>query len=890
MSELTYEQYLQKRENIVNNLRDNYDQLRMLEKHKPTMQISLSLASWLQPEEKPGESNAYDVLSTIVPELIDSAIKINKKSFYENAQLLKDLDNQYIDYFNQLFNNNPPNNEDLSNNANNLWNINIDELGDLQQKINDLNQEIAEINNQLQNLQDIADKLANTTDPEEFKKLCDQLEKLNKTLKDKYEKDKEEYEGAKSIAPNQVIDPIMLDLDNDGIETTDIIEGIYFDHDQDGFAEATAWVGEDDGLLVMDRNGNGTIDDGSELFGNYTPLSDGSTANDGYEALTDLDSNSDGVIDANDEEFSSLQVLKGDGTLLKLEEAGIQSISLDYTETDITDENENQQVATGTYTKTDGTTGEVGEYNLDTNSSDTVQTEWLEEPLDIQNLPNIRGFGNVYTLHQAMVRDESGELKALVEAFAAETDPDVRAALVEQIIFVWAGVEDVNPSSRGSYIDARILEALEEFMGEEFYSEVNGSANPIEEAADTLKDLYNNKYEYIYAQLMSQTHFKSLSNLIEYDYNEETGELTYNLDAVIAELQNQLALDQAEGTEILRQYLRMLEGLGIDDYTDMEYFYDSFDNIIGDFIDPLAAANKILIEGTYGNDNGTDSISGTLEDEAILGKDGNDYIHARMGEDYVEGGDGNDTILTCYGDDIAYGGEGNDSIFAGNWENTDKDTIIGGTGDDFLDGSHGADTYIYALGDGNDTIFDRGNHDDDSYMDKLILEGIALSQVTFSASTADLDSSRFPETILTIYIEETGESIQIYQEGFGDSTWSEYASQIEAFVFDDTTIYISEVLSSLQTLGTEGDDSLRGSRFGETIMGYEGDDTIIANVNDEELSYGSDTVDGGEGNDVIYTSKASDSILGGAGDDTINAGSGSDTILAGAGNDFISGE
>ena len=82
--------------------------------------------------------------------------------------------------------------------------------------------------------------------------------------------------------------PIILDLDGDGVETTGVKAGAYFDHAGDGFAEQTGWVGADDGLLVYDRNGNGVIDSGAELFGNNTMLANGSKAANGFEALKEL--------------------------------------------------------------------------------------------------------------------------------------------------------------------------------------------------------------------------------------------------------------------------------------------------------------------------------------------------------------------------------------------------------------------------------------------------------------------------------------------------------------------------------------------------------------------------------------------------------------------------
>lgn len=104
------------------------------------------------------------------------------------------------------------------------------------------------------------------------------------------------------------IDPIILDLDGDGIETTSLENNVNFDLDANGFAESTAWVNWDDGLLVSDRNSNGYIDSGRELFGDQTLLNNGQLATSGYQALAELDSNLDGKIDLNDTQFADLKV------------------------------------------------------------------------------------------------------------------------------------------------------------------------------------------------------------------------------------------------------------------------------------------------------------------------------------------------------------------------------------------------------------------------------------------------------------------------------------------------------------------------------------------------------------------------------------------------------
>jgi hypothetical protein len=121
------------------------------------------------------------------------------------------------------------------------------------------------------------------------------------------------FHNAQTWTPPYYADPLVLDLDNDGIETTSINgwNGVLFDHNNDGVKTATGWLSGDDGFLVLDKDGNGTIDNGNELFGDNTHLTNGAVAADGFAALADLDSNQDGVMDANDAVFANLRVWQG---------------------------------------------------------------------------------------------------------------------------------------------------------------------------------------------------------------------------------------------------------------------------------------------------------------------------------------------------------------------------------------------------------------------------------------------------------------------------------------------------------------------------------------------------------------------------------------------------
>jgi len=103
--------------------------------------------------------------------------------------------------------------------------------------------------------------------------------------------------------------PILLDLNGDGFSLTDLVGRVRFDLNPYGTAEQISWTssGSDDAWLVLDRNGNGSVDDGTELFGNFTPQP-ASDSRQGYRALAVLDLNHDGVVDSRDTGFQDLRL------------------------------------------------------------------------------------------------------------------------------------------------------------------------------------------------------------------------------------------------------------------------------------------------------------------------------------------------------------------------------------------------------------------------------------------------------------------------------------------------------------------------------------------------------------------------------------------------------
>lgn len=559
-------------------------------------------------------------------------------------------------------------------------------------------------------------------------------------------------------ADNDMTEPIVLDLDGNGFGTTNVSNGVYFDFNNDGFAEKIAWADDGDGVLVADLNNNGKIDNGTEVL----------TA----ETLSSFDTNNDGVINSEDENFANLKIMKNDGTVLSLADAGVESINTNITETDYTDENENFLFGEGSFIKTDGTINNFGEYYFKTDYTDTEEVDLIEETEAVAALPDIENVGKLRSLHQAMLRDEN--LQMLVSNFVSETNDTTRMEILEQMIFKWAGCENIEINSRGIYVNSKNLALWEAINGKDFISSNEGEDNPTfpnEEAASLIETEIAKFKNSIYAQLMQQTHLKTY-----YDAIDKT-EIQYDLTPVINLLDAQISQNEAVGKDLVYQVAKMLKGL---DLIDSSNFFDAKndncfylkyttnDRNLKWLIDSIGEVYALDItgegEGTSGDDlfmteededghfhslwgndvlygnNDFDSFYSCAGNDIVDGGDGDDEIFAGEGNDIVFGGAGNDQLYGAWGDDTIFGGDGDDTIYPDQVDNVNgygagegNDIIRGDKGNDTIYSDLGDDTFIFNLGDGQDTVYEKQGVDTFYFGN-----GIAWSDLTFEQSGDDM--------------------------------------------------------------------------------------------------------------------------------------------------------
>ncbi|MCW5322943.1 calcium-binding protein [Verminephrobacter aporrectodeae subsp. tuberculatae] len=722
-------------------------------------------------------------------------------------------------------------------------------------------------------------------------------------------------------------DPLVLDLDGDGIETTSTRDGtiILFDHDADGVKTGTGWVKPDDGWLVLDRNGNGTIDSGRELFGVDTLKSNGQLASNGFDALKDLDANNDGKINSADSVFANLRVwrdLNQDGIsqteeLTTLDANSITAIGVNSSAVRTDLGNGNLQTAAGAFTRSNGTTGTTGETSSAAANLDllvnTFYRQFSDEiPLTDQAkaLPNLRGSGRVRDLSEAI--SLSTDLGNWVQTYTQQTTRQGQIDKLDGFIEKWANTADLKSlkaqaealsssafrltynlaglaAGTSAYDEfVRKLGVVERFMGFT-YGGANGQARftPLVASSGHLTVAltaeqiacvalaYDRFKTDIYESLLLRTRLGSYFDKLDIAVTD--GRMALDFQPVENAFGQAIASSPRDGIIDLVEFLSAagetrLAKLGwnateflttqLNTTTDL----GAFSKELSSWTVRFAASSEHRLAGT----SRPDLIVASAGDDNIRGFDGNDILIGKAGDDTVDGGKGDDIVLGGAGNDSLSGGAGDDHLEGGDgndWIQGDAgaDTLDGGAGNDTLHGDYGNDTYLFGKGDGQDTI----SLDSDRAADKLnVLQfkaGVAPSEIVATRSGS----------YLVLSIAGTADEVSISNFFYSDDPANNY-NPIQQIRFADGTTWDINGIKSQVFAGTAAADNIVGTTADDSISGQAGADTIYGRD-------GNDTLDGGADNDSLYGGNGTDTLNGGAGNDVLRGDAGNDTYLFGKG-------
>ncbi len=649
------------------------------------------------------------------------------------------------------------------------------------------------------------------------------------------------------------VDPIIIDLNKNKITSTKLNNTTYFDHDNNNFKEASSWIDKGDAFLALDKNNNGLIDNGNELFGNHTISNTrfkytNNKATNGFEALKAYDLNGDNVIDSKDEIYDKLVLWKDSnqnaitdkGELIKLKDSGIVSIDLNYKNTN-TDEKGNTIKQSSTVTFEDGSTTIANDVwfkvnldktkhisidemikdtlinlnkrqdelikkykennNLNTNdlnddeslqnilnSDETLKTynDKLNTLFTIKSLPQVKAFGNLSSLQEAMVNNP--KLATMVNLYLL-MDEKAKKEIISDIIYEWAGVSSVDDSSMRGEVKEKDMIVYEKLSGKPFmwkgrYPDANRYVKPV------IEEIFNNFKNYAYASIELQTTYSDIN--LDIDYMKFDGK---------------------------------------------EYRYD-FSNI-NEYLKTLLTNNQIDKALNF-----IQTLKTSLTYKPVATNHLNDYVKNTLPNSLKEFKFFIATLLN----NRKIGNDNNQTIYGSN----QTDVINGKGGDDKLYGYSGDDLYEFDKNFGNDIIYDTQGDNE-----IVFTKGITKEDLSFKRELANL----------IIYVtNENGEKDSItVQNAFclmndlGDGI-------IQSITFADGTKLSKDDILNLSPL--KGSD--------------EADNLYLTNEND--------ILNAGNGNDEIHGKKGDDIINGDSGDDRLFGGDGNDILNGGTGNDELYGE
>lgn len=731
-------------------------------------------------------------------------------------------------------------------------------------------------------------------------------------------------------------DPLVINLDGDAYNadiTND--QRVYFDIDGDGIGEAISWVAADDGFVVRDLNGNGYIDDITEMFGNDQV--------DGFTALSALDADSNGVVEG--AELAGLQLwqdINQDGISQAGELSDLSThdiLSIDVSNVTATGQIEGV-THTGSGTTSTGTI-EVYNTNFAVNQSNSRYTaEYDLDPRTIF-LPTLRGYADLPDFHVALSLDndetDPNSLMSLMLNISGYSMTEIFenwnsvVSTIEQAMFRWAGVDGIDPASRGEFVDdARQLEFIEAYFGEAFVDRNEWGTNPGEVQANGIRDLWEGDlFAGLVANVLTQMSAGQLLEGGQYYLSGDNSSFTsISLSAVDDLEAAAIALpDTAARHDFwvgVAGFYNMFRASGsggggsyIIDGSDLTYLdnaiqasdatldwatisYD-YENPEGDTIIGTAGVDDATVDAIYGGTIEADTISGLEGADVLYGGLGNDVLYGHS-EDGVGDDGAADELRGEEGDDVLYGGDGDDDLRgdAGN------DHLIGGNGNDvlrpganssqdLLEGGAGDDLYIIPI---SSSGFKAQNY-------VLDTSGVDTIDIGTVQSFDDTNFKRVGDTGLQlkfVYLPSGDQKTVIIANQLQDTNYTQAIEYITYKIGSTTHTldlinYLNNFAGTMETRGTANDDVINGILIGnqqDLIYGDDGNDIISGDAGNDELhgENGHDTIYGGDGDDLIYGEGGIDVLYGGSGNDTLidnGFSSGGGTLYGDEGNDTLTG-
>jgi|GEM_PF-1320912 len=697
---------------------------------------------------------------------------------------------------------------------------------------------------------------------------------------------------------------------------------------------------------------SGQIDNGNELFGNHTISNTAygytdKKATNGYEALKAYDPNGDNVIDEKDEIFNKLKIWKDknsngitdEGELSSLADNNIKSIDLNYKEITI-DENSNTVKQSSKVTLKDGSTLDANDVWMKVNLNKTEEIiDQSKLPPEAQALPQVMASGKLKSFNMG---GGGGAKERVIGNLYLMLKPEDRKKHIDELIYEWAGVSDMNPNSRTTSIDSRIVNVYEKLTGKPFTWHGSSNDTNIRISANIIKERFDIFKRYVYAAIELQTTYSDMDLNLDLMNLGEDGKLSYKFNALNSRLM-QLYKD-GKHDEIIKLMSIVREASAYKPIF-QENLKLNLLNFCGSDNKFLSICFNTYISGTDGND----VISGNSEDNFIVGGKGKDILNGGAGDDtyMFARGDGNDIIYDTIGNDkirfregitpnnVSFGreldkliisikgdnGASDDSITIQNFfsvnpeignntvrtiafadgtvydlnkilelaplDSTDKnDKLYLTNGNDTFDAGLGNDEIwggngddVINGGEGNDTLY--GNNGNDTIIGGKgndILDG-GYGDDTYTFNKGDGND---------IITDAGGINTLQFGEGISRSDLEfnaiNFGSDLK--ISFKSTPHDSVIINriSIKNIKFANGEILKLSDIDNIkIMGTEGNDVIRAGINTPHI------IEGGNGNDDIRANNYTKSINGGKGNDWLNGGEGNDTYIfnEGDGSDVI---